>query len=162
MHCTNIGRDFRKAMTLTEALVASLIFSIVVLGTMMTRYYSSREVFRAKSTMNAQGLALVLLETWKGMGGTDQYDPVNDVGTVAWEPAEGPSSPTGMNRLGSYVTSEPSGRYFATLSYFNQTDTNPVLLHVSVGRMPTGQPWNADTAQSQINFSSYFTSLGTE
>lgn len=150
-------------MTLIEVLVAATIFLIVVMGTLLCRYFGSRDVMRAEWTMDAQRLALVLLETWKGMGGTTGYNPTSDIGTVSWEPSDGPSTPEGgMNHQGSFATSSPSGRYYATLSYSSPTATTPVLLHVEVCRMPPGQPWSPDTAQSLTSLTSYFVPRGPQ
>lgn len=155
-------RNVRKAMTLIEVLVAATIFLIVVMGTLLCRYFGSRDVMRAEWTMDAQRLALVMLETWKGMGGTTGFDPTSDISTVAWEPSDGPNTPGGLRDQGSFATSAQSGRYYATLSYRNQTATTPILLHVSVSRMPPGQPWSPDTAQSMASLTSYFVSRGPQ
>ena len=147
-------------MTLTEVLVATLVLAVVVLGVLSFRYYTGKELARANTEMASARLALVLLETWRGMGGTTSYDPTSQISTVTWYISEGPVRPAGLSHLGSYATRSAAGQYYATLSYLRETAEEPVLLHVTVGRMLPGQRWNQDAATSLVTLTTYADSMG--
>jgi len=147
-------------MTLTEVLVAMLVLAIVVFGALSFRYYTSKELFQADSRMERARLALVLLESWKGMGGNLLYDPTEDVGTLLWRPSEGPATPAGLHHLGSYMTRTDTGEYYATLSYLNETADEPALLHVAVTWMPAELGWHSAESRSATALTTYANARG--
>ena len=157
----NLRVALRKGVTLTEALVAMLILSVVVLGTFSFQYHSTHEASRAQVTIDSIRTALVLLETWKGTGGTIDFDPVEHITAVPFlETAVGPASPDGMQHVGSYMTRLDTGRCYATLSYADATVDEPAMLHVFVDGIPPGEQWNQQTVGSHVTLTAYMGILG--
>lgn len=61
--------------TLIEVMVATVILLVVVLGNSGYRYYAALDARKAAMRNNAAGIALLLCENWRGVQGTNTYDP---------------------------------------------------------------------------------------
>jgi len=67
----------RRALTLTEVVVAMAILVIAALGGLASQYYAARHSRIARVQIVGTRTAQLLLEDWKSTGGSeDDYDPV--------------------------------------------------------------------------------------
>ena len=118
-------------LTLIEIMVSILIMVIVVVGTSGYRYYTMIDAIKAEKQIAAARIALLLCESWKGVNGSDTYDPVVKFQTdlsIAGS-IEGPLVPAGLASLNSYrITSEDTS-YYATLAW---KDVSPGFRELNV------------------------------
>lgn len=114
----------RAGVTLIEVMAAIVIVAIAVLGASGYRYYSSLDARAAAVQSTAARIALLLNENWRGRG----YDHVADFDPVSHLSSDiaiaGPTSfipPTGFTALGRYEITLNDARFWAALSYRNDT-----------------------------------------
>jgi len=62
-----------KALTLVEVMVAIVILSIAVTGSLGYQYYAAKQARIAKIELAATHIAHLLLEDWKSTGGSGEY-----------------------------------------------------------------------------------------
>ncbi len=107
-----------RGFSMVEAIVAMLVMSIIILGTVGVQYRSSLDSQRAEVNANASRIALLLTEAWRGSGGNDTFDPVAEFGSdLTLQMGQGPLMPSGFILLGKYEVELESINYFVTLSY---------------------------------------------
>jgi prepilin-type N-terminal cleavage/methylation domain-containing protein len=126
-------RQRNKGLTLIELMVVVLIISVAVIGAMGFRFYCVSDAKKADVQVNAARIASMILENWKGMGGTTSYNPADT------DPANGD-----LKLFSSQFTIEKNGStyriqdlangvwYEATLLYTAGTLPTPNRLNVSV------------------------------
>ena len=111
-------RRFRRGFSIVEAIVAMLVVAIAVIGTISLRYQSSMDAKRAEVAMPASRLALMMVETWRGVAGSETFDPVTSLSSeISIEAAAGPAEPNGFTLLGTYKAQLNSVEYYTGLSY---------------------------------------------
>lgn len=66
---------FASAVSLTEAVVAMAILAIAALGGLGYQYYVARHSRIARAEIIGMRTAQLLLEDWKSIGGSKDYDP---------------------------------------------------------------------------------------
>ncbi len=111
-------RRFRRGFSITEAIVAMLVVAIAVIGTISLRYQSSKDARRAEVAMPASRLALMMVETWRGVAGSETFDPVTSLSSeISIEAAVGPTEPNGFTLLGTYKAQLNNVEYYTALSY---------------------------------------------
>lgn len=71
------ARKRRFGLTIVEVMVAAAVLIIAVIGASAFRYNSMLDVRKAEMEFNGGRLALLLLETWRGTGGSLAFDPVD-------------------------------------------------------------------------------------
>lgn len=104
--------------SIVEAIVATIIIAIAVLGTMSLRYQSRLDNRRAEVGMAASRLGLMLAETWRGEGGNAAFDPIVTFGSdINIETAAGPNEPGGFTPIGTYHAVLNNIDCYTTLSY---------------------------------------------
>jgi len=107
-----------RALTLTEILIAAAIMTIVVLATITCRYHSALDAKRARMQVTAANVGLTLSESWRGLKGSETYDPTTHLGgemTIA--SGAGPAEPGDFTKLGSYSVTSNGVTCFVTLSW---------------------------------------------
>ena len=111
--------DRRAGLSLTEVIIASVILSIAVLGTSGFRYHAQLDARRADVHIGASRTALMLCEGWRGLRGSESYDPVSSYGTLVTiaNSTDGPASPSGYTHLGTYSVTSGGVTYYTTLSW---------------------------------------------
>ncbi len=62
--------------TLVEIMITIAILSVVVIGASGYRYYAALDARKASMQATASRIGLLLCESWRGVNGTDTYDPV--------------------------------------------------------------------------------------
>ncbi|MBN1975135.1 MAG: hypothetical protein JW787_15945 [Sedimentisphaerales bacterium] len=129
----------RSGSTLISSLIAVAIILIALIGTSNFRYHTSMDSRRATALTEASRIALLLCESWRGLQGDLDYDPITNLSsdfTISSD--EGPSSPDGFTSLGSYLIQLGSNNddrdeyhisYYTTLSW---QDIQPGLRALNV------------------------------
>lgn len=64
-----------RGVTLLELMVAVTILAITAIGALNYQFYAMRQTVRARTQLAATRTAQLLLEDWKSMGGSEEYDP---------------------------------------------------------------------------------------
>lgn len=107
-----------------------LIVAIAILGTMSLRYQSTLDAKRAEVGMSASRLVLMMTETWRGLEGSETFDPVSSFNSeLTIETGQGPDVPNGFTLLGNYKVTLNDVDYYMTLSY---KDINAALRKLNV------------------------------
>jgi prepilin-type N-terminal cleavage/methylation domain-containing protein len=122
----------RKGVGLVEVLIAMVLLSIAVLGAMGFRYYSASDTSKANMYNNAARFSSLLLESWKGIGGLERFDPIETFGQEfeITESEIGPAVPSEFTGLARYRIAFDHRNYYVTLSYKDATATEPRTLNV--------------------------------
>jgi hypothetical protein len=111
-------RRFRRGFSITDAIVAMLVVAIAVIGTITLRYQSSMDARRAEVGMIGSRLALMMVETWRGVAGSGTFDPVTSLSSdITIENSEGPTEPNGFTPQGTYKVQLNNVDYYTGLSY---------------------------------------------
>ena len=120
-----------KGLTLIEVLLAALVLSIAILGTITYRYYSALDGRRALIHATATRTAQLLTESWQGTNGSQSYDPVSHLScdNLTITTGIGPQAPDGFTSLDSYELLFNNMKFYATLSY---KDLQPGLRALNV------------------------------
>jgi len=119
---------FRKGVTLIEILVSIVALTIAVIGTSYFRYYSALDARKAGIQVAGTRIGLLLCENWKGVKGSDVYDPVayfSSEMTIAADSTidfanhaiTAPVAAQGFIELGTYAVQSNDVTYQAVLSY---------------------------------------------
>ncbi|WP_169853219.1 type IV pilus modification PilV family protein [Anaerohalosphaera lusitana] len=131
----------KPAFTIIEVILAMLVLSIAISGAMAFRYFSMLDARKAETRMTAARIGTLLLETWRGSGGSSLFDPLGSIDPGILEingqdaalfGGEAGVLPGNFTRLPS--TSDPDYRivlnghnYYVTLSYQDiDTDTDGI------------------------------------
>jgi len=62
--------------TLVEVMATIVILSVAVIGASGYRYYAALDARKGAMKTTAARIGLLLCESWRGVNGTDTYDPV--------------------------------------------------------------------------------------
>jgi len=120
-----------QGLTLVEVMVSILIMAIVAVGASGYRYYTTIDVIKAEKHITGARIALLLCESWKGIRGSDTYDPLvtfqADLSIAG--SAEGPSVPVGLISLNSYRITSEDTNYYTTLAW---KDVSPGFRELNV------------------------------
>lgn len=115
-------RKFPAAFTLIEVLVAMVIVIAFVAGAAQYRYYATLDARKAAMQRTAATIGLLLCENWRGVKGTETYDPKAHLGSditiiqaTAFEEVE--SEENEFILLGRYTVILDDVKYYATLSW---------------------------------------------
>lgn len=114
----------RKGFGLLEAMTTIMILLIAVVGSMAYQYHTTLDARKANLHSTALRICTTLLETWKGHGSGDDFDPAAVLSTDYSITKNGSSEPTPVltNSIGSFIVKENDTNYFATLSYQDSTE----------------------------------------
>ena len=147
---------------MVELMCAVTVILAAVLGAGHYRYYAIRDAHRAELHITAARLAVGLLESWKGAGCSDTFDPVSQLGGIldidsgsSGEPPPGLSDAT---LAGSWRVVVGGTSYFMTLSHADQI-SEPKLINVAVAwsrRDPESDLYaDADASHSMTTYQGY-------
>jgi prepilin-type N-terminal cleavage/methylation domain-containing protein len=123
-------RRLPAAMTLVEVMTAIAILAMVVLGTGFYRFHSSIDARKANMQNAAARIGLLLSESWRGVKGAADYDPVSHLGSMLAISTESVDShtydycpvaikPADFTALGTYRVYLNNDEYHAVLSWKN-------------------------------------------
>lgn len=146
----------RSGFSLVSILIAMTILIAALIGTSNFRYYSAMDARKAAAKITASRIGLMLCENWRGLGGTETYDPVtflsSDLNITA---SSGPPEPSDFTLLGSYTVTVNGANFYITLSW---KDVNPGLralnIIVSWAQRELGQSTLSDIDKS-FTFTTY-------
>jgi len=128
----------KAGFTFVEILLATVVLLIAILGASAFRYNAALSARQADAQMTAARTALLLCESWRGVGGSTTYDPVASLGSelVIEHADQGPTKPDDFGSLGRYRITTDGVEYYAALAWRN---VSPGLraLHIAVA---WGQP----------------------
>jgi hypothetical protein len=119
---TSIVLKSKKGTSLVEVMVAMVILIALVVGAVQYRYYATLDARKAAMQRTAATIGLLLCENWRGVKGTETYDPTAHLGpditiiqATASEDVE--SEEDGFILLGRYTVILDDVKYYATLSW---------------------------------------------
>ena len=114
---------FAAGLTLIEIMIAIAGLLVAVIGTSAFRYYAALDARRADVYMTAARVGLLFCESWRGVKGSDSYDPTvysdSDLTVTA---GEGPDAPEEFTPFGSYIVVANNATYYVTLSWKDVND----------------------------------------
>jgi type II secretory pathway pseudopilin PulG len=139
-----------SGFTLTEVMISILVVMVLATGALGYQYGSTRDVKISEVQAGATRIAMLLLENWKGQQGNidfDHVDALNSAITIETSTI-GPDVPDNTNGisltpLGSYQIVFSNIYYFITLSYEQETESEPMLLNATV-------TWRRDYSQGSL------------
>ena len=139
-----------QGFTLTEVMISILIIMILATGALGYQYASARDVKISEVQAAAARIGMLLLESWKGMGGDTSFDPVDVFGSemtiqTSMIGPEAPDNSDGLplTKLGSYEIILNNIHYYVTLSYDDASTQEPTLLSAVI-------TWRRDYGQGDL------------
>lgn len=75
-------RHKNTGFSLVDAIVASVILFIIVLGALQYRYHAVLEIRKAKAYLKAVEIAEIFCNGWRGVCGSDTYDPITALSDI--------------------------------------------------------------------------------
>ena len=97
-------KHVRFGSTLISSMIAIAIIMIALIGTSHFRYYSALDIRKATAQTEASRIALLLCESWRGLKGDLNYNPITNLdANLMISSSEGPKGPDGFTKLGSYL-----------------------------------------------------------
>ncbi|MBN1457768.1 MAG: prepilin-type N-terminal cleavage/methylation domain-containing protein [Sedimentisphaerales bacterium] len=146
-----------SGLTLIEIMVSIAIILVVVVGAVSFRYYAAMDAREADVKISAARIGNMLLDAWKGTGGSATYDPVSEFGldlNISIS-ATGPNVPTGFIKLDSYLISSNRVSYYATLSYKDSTSTTPGVLTVTISWLNNYQSGTVSVSDESVKLTTF-------
>ncbi|HDS85286.1 MAG TPA: prepilin-type N-terminal cleavage/methylation domain-containing protein [Phycisphaerales bacterium] len=151
----------RNGFTLTELILATLILSILAVGSLGYQYVAARDVRNAEAQAAAARLAKLVLDGWKGLGGSSDYDP-----TTWWQTSPamtpspiGPAAPDALDRsfrvLGRYQVQIDDVHYYLTCFWSEATEDKPRVLNVAAAWRADYQAGPLDETAREVRYSAY-------
>lgn len=144
------GYRKQSGFTLTEVVISILIVMILATGALGYQYASTRDVKISEVQTAAGRIGMLLLEAWKGRQGDTVFDPVEVFGgeltiqtTTAGPPVPDNAGGMPLTLLGTYEIVMGRVYYYVTLSYEEQTASEPVLLNATIA-------WKGDYSQGEL------------
>lgn len=151
----------RRGFTLTEVMISILIVMVLVTGAMGYQFASTRDVKVSEVQASAARIGLLLLESWKGQQGDPLFNPVAvfDSEMTIQTSAVGPDVPDNsigapLVKLGSYEIILKNVHYYVTLSYDNESASEPMLLNAAI-------TWRRDYGQGDLTGDELFVRYST-
>ena len=129
----NINNNHCKGVGLVEVMVSIVILLAVVTGTMAYQYFTALDARKSDLNITAGRLAIIFLETWKGQGNGDDFNPVDELNLdldISVSTSNQPAAEL-TDLLGSYSVNSNNANFFITLSFQDVTDS-PRLLNIVV------------------------------
>lgn len=111
-------RRFRRGLSLVDVMSAIVALAIMVIGAANYRYYAAMDERKASMQITAARIGVLFCESWRGVKGTDTYDPtIYSCPELSIAASTGPEKPEDFTLLGSYTVELSGGNYHATLSW---------------------------------------------
>jgi len=99
-------------------MIAITILLAALIGTSNFRYYAALDAKKASAKITASRIGLMLCENWRGLSGTETYDPVAYFGSdLPINTSSGPAEPGDFTLLGSYTATVNNANFYITLSW---------------------------------------------
>jgi len=108
----------RRGFSLISIMIATVILLAALIGTSNFRYFSTLDAQKAAAKITAARIGLMLCESWRGLKGTETYDPAAHLGSaLTITTSTGPDKPEDFTLLGSYTVTLNGANYYITLSW---------------------------------------------
>lgn len=147
--------------TLVEVMISVLIVTILATGAMGYQYTSTRDVKISEVQATAARIAMLLLESWKGQQGDTEFDPADTFASemTIQNAITGPDAPNGslgapLTTLGSYEIIVNNVYYYVTLSYDDESESEPMILNATIA-------WRRDYGQGELDGDESFVRYST-
>jgi len=147
---------FRSGISLIETMNAIAILSITMIGVSGYRYYSMLDARKADAYIASARIGYLLSESWRGMQGSETYDPVTRLGAgMTITASEGPDAPGGYTVLGSYEIVLNDITFYATLSWKDLSSNLRALNTILVWAQRTHEQHIIDDADKSFELTTY-------
>jgi len=147
-----IRKKRNTGLTLIEIMVAMTVITIAITGAMGFRYYSALDARKADVQITAARLGLLLLESWKGTGGNEDYNPALHLGSNLSLVSNTETMPTTLvsySTLNRYTVTVNGQKYYFALSHIDATESVPKVLSVNIA-WPVGSQTSPDLSNTQL------------
>lgn len=146
----------RSGITLTETMHAVAILSITLIGVSGYRYCSTLDTRKADAYVASARIGYMLSESWRGIQGSETYDPVARLGVgLTITASEGPDAPGGYAVLGSYKILLNNITFYATLSWKDISSTLRALNTTIVWAQRTHEQTDLNNADKSFELTTY-------
>jgi type II secretory pathway pseudopilin PulG len=106
-----------KGFTLIDVIISVVILIVAISGTIQFRYHAAIQTRKANMRTAGAELALMLVETWRGVDGDETFDSIDHFSpALTITSSTGPAMPAAYDLLGSYAIQWSDYDYTATLS----------------------------------------------
>lgn len=123
---------YRRGVSLVGTMIAVVVLLIALIGTSNFRYYAALDARKADAQTTAARIALMLCEGWRGIKGSETYDPTAHLGSslaITQNTYAYPDKPLDFTLLGRYTVVLENVNYYTTLSW---KDVQPGLRALNV------------------------------
>ena len=108
----------RCGFSIVSIMIAITILLAALIGTSNFRYYSALDSQKAEAKITASRIGLMLCESWRGLGGTETFDPVAYLSPdLTITASSGPAEPGDFTLLGNYTVTVNNANFYITLSW---------------------------------------------
>jgi len=147
---------YRSGISLVETMSAIVILSIAVIGATGYRYCSTLDARKADAYIASARIGHLLSESWRGLQGSETYDPTAHLGTgLTITAGEGPDAPGGYTVLGSYEIVLNDTTFYTTLSWKDpNSDLRALNIVLIWAQMSQGQN-EIDEADRSFELTTY-------
>jgi hypothetical protein len=135
---------------------AVAILSITLIGVSGYRYCSSLDARKADAYIASARVGYLLSESWRGMQGSEAYDPVAHLGAgMAITASDGPEAPGGYTVLGSYEIVLNNIVFYTTLSWKDLSSNLRALNIILIWAQRTHEQNELDEADKSFELTTY-------
>lgn len=147
---------FRSGISLIETMNAIVILSITLIGVSGYRYCSMLDARKADAYIASARVGYLLSESWRGMQGSETYDPVAHLGAgMTITASEGPDAPGGYTVLGSYEIVLNDISFYVTLSWKDLSSNLRALNTILVWAQRTHEQNSIDDSDKSFELTTY-------
>ncbi len=138
---------FPGGESLIEIMIATVVLSVGVIAASGYRYHSTLDITRADTQAAAAGVGWTLCESWRGVKGDPNYNPVTSLTPALTIAAgDGPDTPTGFTLMGKYHVTLNGVNYFVNMSWKDLSASLRILnVAVAWAQAKRGQTTLSDT-----------------
>jgi len=156
------GRSQARGLTLIEVMISIAVVTVIILASLMVRYYAVRHAVRADAYNTAARIGQLFLEGWRSTELTiyEPYARLHDQLPTIASATAGPGLPEGFTMYISppsvynYMITMDGIQFYVTMGYMNPVTTEnaerPPVLHVAVGFMERYGAWDDSGAQAVV------------
>ena len=147
---------YRHGISLAETMNSIAILSIAVIGITGYRYCAALDTHKSDACIASARIGQLLSESWKGLQGSENYDPVAHLGAgLAISESDGPEAPIGYTILGSYEILMNNMAFDTTLSWKDLSSNLRVLNIVLIWAQPNQGQNNIDESERTFGLTTY-------
>jgi hypothetical protein len=147
---------YRSGISLVETMNAVAILSITLIGVSGYRYCSTLDARKADAYIASARIGNLLSESWRGLQGSEAYDPVTRLGAgMTITAGEGPDAPGGYTVLGSYEIVLNDITFYATLSWKDLSGNLRALNTLLIWAQRTHEQNGLDDSDKSFELTTY-------